>query len=184
MGKCSPARSRRPISIIFGALERIFDASFGFGIFVLLNTIRIFGKRWILPTPHYSINGRLYAIWFNLWNSDSTFGYPVLPFLGVLDFLCVSSPEEENLSGLLQFFCNDLLWVERIWGEGQRGGRESRDIPETQDKSRRGRAGVSNSQKPRRRLGKTSLADVRPDSTGGDKVKTAFQILICYYESG
>ena len=62
--------------------------------------------------------------------------------------------------------------------------RKPGDSGKPEDKSRRGRAGVSNSQKPRRRLGKTSLADVRPDSTGGDKVKTAFQILICYYESG
>ena len=78
MGKCSPERSRRPIPIILGALERYFLSAFVFGIFFLLNTIRIFGKHWILPMPYF-INAWLQVIWF--YCSDNKHGtkYPDCP---------------------------------------------------------------------------------------------------------
>ena len=155
MGKCSPARSRRPISIIFGALESIFDASFGFGIFVLLNTIRIFGKLWILSTPHYSINGRLYAIWFNLWNSDSTFGYPTSIPWSARFSLRIIIPEPENLSGLLQWSFSGLRgFGEKDRGVGEKAGRFRKGRGQKQE----GRGWGIKPSKPRRRLGKTSLA--------------------------
>ena len=62
--------------------------------------------------------------------------------------------------------------------------RKPGDSGKAEEKSRRGGAGVSNPQSREGDCEKHHWPDVRPDSTGGDKVKTAFQILLCYYGSG